>query len=224
MKPHDTPEAMPSAQDSDDFTIEDLWKQYIDEFEVFDLHPRRTWELLGRYPDHLEWREVLNKIGCELAEMEGYPYTLNDQQPYDIQHTYPLSLSPDMYDTSEDHEVAMRLYWLWACSIMYHCKGKDIDKINKHIRYMNVRLWRTYMVRSKENAFRLINSIDWLNILRIQHGLHDIPSGQLIDREEYTLRQLILDLSGLTGQAQLITGDMLETAGLKARLFNGGAA
>jgi hypothetical protein len=45
----------------------------------------------------------------------------------------------------------------------------------------------------------------------------------LIDREEYTFRQLILDLSGFVGKGRLITGDTLDTAGLKARLFGQGA-
>lgn len=224
MKTPDTTEAMPSAQDSTDFTDDELWERYFDLFEVFDLHPRLIHELLAHYPVNLEWHELLGMVGRELTAMEGYPCTGKDQQPFDIKHTCPMQLSPDMYDTPEDHEVAMQQYWLWACSIIHHCKGKDIDAINRHIRYMNVRLVHSFMGRNKDSAFRLINSIDWINNLRIQHGLHDIPSGQLIDREEYTLRQLILDLSGLAGHAQLITGDMLETAGLKARLFSGGAA
>lgn len=224
MKTPDTTEAMPSAQNSANFTDDDLWDQYFDLFEVVNLQPRLIRELLALYPDQLEWHEVLEITGRELAALQGYPCTEKDQQPFDMKHTIPLSMSPDMYDTPEDHEVAMRLYWLWACSIIHHCKGKDIDAINRHIRYMNVRLVHTFMGRNKDSAFRLINSIDWINNLRIQHGLHDMPSGQLIDREEYTMRQLILDLSGLSGQAQLITGGMLETADLRARLFTGGAA
>jgi hypothetical protein len=221
MKTNDTTEAMPSAIERADFTDNDLWERYFDLFEVFDLHPRLIWELLAHFPAHLEWHEVLDMIGRELAEMEGYPSTINDQQPYDMQHTCPLSLSPDTYDTSVDHEVAMRLYWLWACSIIHHCKSKGIDAINRHIRFMNIRLVHTFMGRSKESAFRLINSIDWLNILRIQHGLHDMPSGQLIDREEYTLRQLILEFMGLSGVGRLITGDDLDTSAIKATLFRG---
>lgn len=222
MKTPDTTEAMPIAQDSADLTDEDLWGRYFDLFEVFDLHPRLIWELLALYPAHLEWREVLDITGRELAAMEGYPCTEKDQQPFDMQNTCPLWVSHDMYDTPEDHEVAVRLYWLWACSIIHHCKGKDIDAINQHIRFINLRLWRVFMVRSKESAFRLINSIDWLNNLRIQHGLHD-GDGHINYPEEYTLRQLALDLSGFTGRAQLITGDMLETAGLKTKLLSEGA-
>lgn len=220
MKTPDTTEALPSATNSADFTGDELMDRYVD---VFDLHPQLIRELNALYPTHLEWHEVLDMIGRELAKIEGYPFTTNDQQPFDMRQTFPLSLSPDMYDTPTDHEFVKWLYWLWACSIIHHGKGEAIDTINRHIRLLNLRLVHTFMDVTKESASGLINSIDWLNNLRIQHGLHDISSGQLIDSDEYTLRQLILDLSGFVGKGRLITGDTLDTAGLRARLFGQGA-
>jgi hypothetical protein len=192
--------------------------------DVFDLPNDLISVLIAMYPVTQDWCDVLEWMCREIAKLEGYPCTVNDQQPFDIAHTFPLALSPDAYDTKEDHDLVMRLFWLWGFSIAYRCEGKSIDEINHYIRVMNVRIVRAATPSGKEDARRWVESTNWLNTLRLQHGLLDLESGQLIDRTEYTLRQTIAEINGLQDSGVLATGDMLDTDNLRALIFEGGSA
>lgn len=226
MKTSSTTEALPCAHDSQNSTGSTLIDQgSIELVEIFDLLTSHIVEALAKYDPAWSFDDLKLSIGQVLAKSSGYPFTKRDQQPYDIPRMFSLSLSPDLYEAEEDFDLVKRLFYLWAVSILYHAREcKDIDAINRVIRYINVRLTLQFGGDDRVAAARAwVNANSWINELRMQHGLHDLASGQLVDSTEYTLRQTIFEINGFRQSGLLITGDMLETSNLRAMIFDGNA-
>ena len=58
--------------------------------------------------------KVKRDIGLWLTKAAGLPCGEDHQQPYDFVRMFSMSLSPDMYETHEEFEWVVFLFYLWA--------------------------------------------------------------------------------------------------------------
>ena len=197
MKTPDTVETMPSATSRHDSIESDDFDQITFQLsEVFGLTPDQLFEICEEFS--LDWsvNDLKMEIGMRIARIAGYPSTEMDQQPYDVPHMFPLELREtverfDAADEIEDAITRKMLFYFWGKAIEIRGGGKCIDQINEIIKKINISILYILTGQTRSDKRNYLDTIRWINILRLQHGLHDLDTGLISERRKYLLRQVI---------------------------------
>lgn len=196
MKTPDTPEAMPSAMDSADFLESpEGHKVTVTLCDIYDFIERELMIYVSqfdpRWPDHID--KMKREAGELIARLMGFPCNWDQhQQPHDIIKMFPFSLSPHAYDTREEFELVVLLFWLWIVRISLWVKEHDIETVMANIRALGIGL--NHHFGSDNKTIRRIayeGMMDWVEWFRFTHGCFDLESGILTDRETPTMREVL---------------------------------
>jgi hypothetical protein len=179
-------------------TARDFSEIEVVHFEIFELLPSEmeiiSEEFHPNFVEQFSQADVSHQCGTVIADALGLPCQETHQQPYDAALMFPLSLSPDMYDTKDEFEVVVFLFFTWTCVIRKLARESsgDIDNLFKKIRSINITL--THFFGSNNRTIRRIEfegSEDKRTWLQCTHGGYDLDSGVLTEegREIATMRE-----------------------------------
>lgn len=147
-----------------------------------EFHPERASDI----------SQVKRDAGLLLTRAAGLPCGEDHQQPYDFVRMFPISLSPDMYETHEEFIGVVFLFYLWVYKCKEILKVETFDQGIRQIKVMSV--WLAYLYGDANRTIRRIElseALFWIKWFRFTEGCFDLDSGALIDPETAALREFV---------------------------------
>lgn len=186
---------MDTLSESTQDLTEDQLEVMMAVMEVFIITEDEFMVLIGFDPR--QWAGEIDRLkkeeGALQAKSLGFPHDPEcHQQPYSLHYMFPLSLSPDRYETIEEFEFVVWLFKVWNIKVREIAgNSENIKATMRRIKTMSV--WLAYRFGDDNQVSRAIDlkeTIEWINYFRYTHGCFDLESGALIDRETPVIREL----------------------------------
>lgn len=166
--------------------------------DTFGLKESEFWVLYDIFAPHIpRWandiEQTKHELGMMLCQLARMPHENSHQQPYDFIRQFPLSLSPDRYETQDDFEVVVILFVLWAAQCIEYLKDPDIDSALLDIEWLSVCIARSYG-DSNNTVMRieLSDALGWVRWFRCTHNCFDMDTGGLADPDTAALRDFMM--------------------------------
>lgn len=189
-----TQDLSPAVEFDGQLALIDTFDRTEEELMVYaEFDPRQWAGEFDKRIDDAGVREGVIQAAALIASEMGFPCDpASHQQPHSLICMFPLNLSPDHYETPEEFEFAVWLFFVWVSEVLKIAgSSKDIEGAMKRVKTMSVRL--AYHFGDDDPVSRAIGvekAIRWINDLRYMHGCLDLESGALIDRETPVIREL----------------------------------
>lgn len=136
--------------------------------------------------------KVKRDIGLWLTKAAGLPCGEDHQQPYDFVRMFSMSLSPDMYETHEEFDDVVFLFYIWAFRSHQILKSETFDDAISQIRTMSVEIAYYFGATNKTiRRIELLDALSWIRWFRCTEGCFDLDSGALVDPDKAALREFL---------------------------------
>lgn len=166
----------------------------IELMDTFSMPETELKIVVGEYrPEFaLDIDQVKRDIGLWLTKAAGLPCGEDHQQPYDFVRMFSMSLSPDMYETHEEFDDVVILFYIWAFRSHQILKSETFDDAIRQIKAMSVKIAYYFGAANKTiRRIELSEAISWIKWFHCTYDCFDMASGALIDPERAALREFL---------------------------------